>query len=127
VSLAFGRLRKRSIVAVAAVTILALGCGSEPAGTPLATPAVTLDLAAQNIQFDRAELTAPAAAPFAIWFENRESAPHNVSIHGDGAVFVGEIFSGPAQRIYQVQPLPAGEYRFVCDLHPTMTGTLITE
>ena len=115
------------MVAVAVVAIVAIACGGEPAGTPVTTPAVTLDIAAVNIQFDRSVLTAPADKPFAIWFENRESAPHNVSIHGDGAVFVGEIFSGPAQRIYNVPALPAGEYRFVCDLHPDMTGTLITE
>ena len=124
---AFGRPGARAVIAVAALAIVALGCGGEPAGTPLSTPAVTLDLAAQNIQFDRAELTAPAAVPFAIWFDNREGAPHNVSIHGDGAVFVGEIFSGPAQRIYHVPALAAGEYRFVCDLHPNMTGTLVTQ
>jgi plastocyanin len=126
-SSAFGRLGARHVVAVAALAILAIGCGGEPAGTPVATPAVTLDIAAVNIQFDRSVLTAPADKPFAIWFANRESAPHNMSIQGNGDLFVGEIFSGPAERIYQVQPLPAGEYRFVCDLHPTMTGTLITE
>ena len=99
--------------------MLALGCGGAPAGTPLSTPAVTLDIAADNLQFDRAQLTAPADAPFAIRFENRESAPHNVSIHGDGAVFVGEIFSDRPSGSTKSRRCPPGS----TDLSATSTRT----
>jgi plastocyanin len=40
-------------------------------------------------------------------------------------LFVGEIFSGPASRTYAVGPLAAGIYRFRCDVHLEMSGTVI--
>ena len=57
--------------------------------------------------------------------------PHNVAIHKDaptGAeVFQGEVFNGVAKKTYDVPPLPAGTYAFVCTVHPTMTGTLTVQ
>ena len=39
--------------------------------------------------------------------------------------FDGEVITGPDTRLYQVTPLPAGTYAFVCKVHPTtMIGTL---
>ena len=52
--------------------------------------------------------------------------PHNVVIK-DGAgtaVFTGDIVTGPATKDYQVGPLAAGAYTFMCTVHPNMTGTL---
>ena len=37
----------------------------------------------------------------------------------------GEIFGGVASRTYAVPAIPPGTYRFLCDVHPTMVGTLI--
>jgi cytochrome c oxidase subunit II len=100
-----------------------------PSGQP-AGPA--LQIAAQNIAFDTAALSAPADTPFKIDFDNRDpSIPHNVAIHeGSPAgpeVFKGEVFPGPAKKTYDVPALPAGTYGFVCSVHPTMTGTLTVE
>ena len=39
-------------------------------------------------------------------------------------MFKGDIFPGVAQQTYDVPPLPAGGYAFVCTVHPNMTGTL---
>ncbi len=33
--------------------------------------------------------------------------------------------TGPATAEYAVPPLPAGEYYFQCDVHPTMNGTVV--
>ena len=109
------------------IVALLAGCAGAPPATPAGSPAATIELAAEGLAFDRDEITVPADAPFAIEFENRESAPHNVSIRGERPFFVGETFSGPDRRIYQVAPLPAGEYVFVCDLHPEMRGTVISQ
>ena len=115
------------LVATLALAGVVLACSSAPAATPGGTPAVTLDIAAQNIAFDRDELRAPAGAPFAIQFENRETAPHNVTIRGQAPIFVGETFSGPGSRTYLVPAIPAGQYEFLCDVHPNMNGTFVSE
>jgi plastocyanin len=49
-----------------------------------------------------------------------------VSIHGDGQdLFEGEVVAGPTTVTYAVPALDPGEYAFVCDIHPEMTGTLV--
>ncbi|MFZ5853803.1 MAG: cupredoxin domain-containing protein [Chloroflexota bacterium] len=103
-----------------------------PAGSPApaasgAPAATTLQVTAQNIQFDKSELEAPAGQPFAIEFNNQDAGvPHNVAIKDANGqeVFKGEIFNGVATRTYQVPALPAGTYTFYCTVHPNMTGTL---
>jgi cytochrome c oxidase subunit 2 len=100
--------------------------GSAPPG------AAPLMIAAQNIAFDKTELTAPADTPFQIEFDNRDaSIPHNIAIHEGSPtgpeVFRGEIFPGPAKKIYDVPPLAAGTYGFICTVHPNMAGTLTVQ
>lgn len=103
--------------------------GSTPPGEPGAAP---LAIAAQNVAFDTAELSAPADTPFKIEFDNRDpSIPHNVAIHEGSPqgpeVFRGEVFPGPAKKTYDVPPLPAGTYGFICSVHPNMAGTLTVQ
>jgi len=83
-------------------------------------------IVAQGLAFDRTRLEIPAEAVAPLLFENREGAPHNVTILDEAGTpkFVGETFSGPAFRTYSVPPLPAGSYRFRCDVHTDMAGTL---
>ena len=40
---------------------------------------------------------------------------------------MGDDFKGVATRDYQVPALAAGEYTFVCTVHPNMTGTLTAQ
>ena len=51
-------------------------------------------------------MTAPAGTPFQIEFDNKDaSVPHNVvdpPIAAGAEVFKGEIFPGPAKRVYDV-------------------------
>jgi len=99
-------------------------CSSPTAAGP------PLQLSALNIAFEQTSLTAPAGTPFQIEFDNKDaSVPHNVDIHdASGAeVFKGEIFPGPAKRVYDVPALDAGAYAFACTVHPTMTGTLTVQ
>ena len=85
-----------------------------------------VQLAALNIQFDQSEIFAPADAPFVIRFDNQEAVPHDVQIKDANGtpVFTGEIVTGPKVVEYQVPQLDAGNYTFVCTVHPNMTGTL---
>ena len=59
-------------------------------------------------------------------FANGDTLPHNVVITGPGGarLFVGEIFSGVAQRIQEVPALAPGVYQLHCDVHPEMNGDL---
>jgi cytochrome c oxidase subunit 2 len=104
------------------------GAGA-PAASAGAGAAVTLQLTASGIAYDKADLAAPANTPFQIAFTNNDAGiPHNVSIHAGSAtgteVFKGEIFTGTGARTYDVPALPAGTYTFVCSVHPNMVGTL---
>ncbi len=100
-----------------------------PSGQPGAAP---ITIAAKAVAFDKTELAAPADAPFQIEFDNQDpSIQHNVAIHQGSAtgpeVFRGEVFAGPAKKTYDVPPLPAGAYGFICSVHPNMAGTLTVE
>lgn len=100
--------------------------GPGPSATAPAV-AVTLHISARNIQFDTDHLDAPAGQGWALEFANNDPGiPHNVEIlDASGAsAFKGEIVTGPTTTTYQVPALAAGTYTFLCDVHPTMTGTL---
>ena len=100
---------------------------ASPAASGGATAGTTLDLTAQNIQFQETTLQAPAGQAFQIQFHNADAGvPHNVAIEdASGTVlFKGDIFSGVDTKVYDVPALPAGTYKFVCQVHPNMVGTL---
>jgi len=105
------------------------GSAPPPASGQPGAAGPTLALAAQNIAFDQASLSAPANVPFKIEFDNRDpGTPHNVAIHQGSPtgpeIFKGEIFPGPAKRTYDIPALQPGTYGFVCSVHANMTGTL---
>jgi plastocyanin len=86
--------------------------------------------ASSSSAFDQTSVTAPADQGFVIHFANTESGiPHNVDIQdASGASLArGDIITGPAEVDYNVPALAAGDYKFVCSVHPNMTGTLTAE
>lgn len=101
------------------------------------SPAASIDpnapsvaIVASGIKFVPTTITAPADEPFVIDFANEDpSTPHDIVIKDStGAVkFAGATFNGVETRQYQVPPLAAGIYPFVCSVHSTMTGTLTVE
>lgn len=91
----------------------------------------TVTVVATNpTSWDTPELEAPADTPFTLEFDNQDAtAPHNVVIKNpDGSnVDMGDtsFFQGPEKRTYDVPALAAGDYQFICEVHPTtMVGTL---
>jgi plastocyanin len=94
-----------------------------------AAPAV--EIAAQNLAFDKKELIVPAGKPFTLNFNNQEAQPHNVAIlksQGSTEVFLREPPApGPKKISYKVKAIPEGSYYFQCDVHPTMSGTVKAE
>ena len=98
---------------------------------PSAAPSgdlVVLDIAALNVLFDTDALAAPADVPFQIRFANNDAGiPHNVQIKdASGATVLTDTpFNGVETRTYDAGPLAAGQYPFLCIVHPTtMVGTL---
>jgi plastocyanin len=142
-------VRGRVLLLLPALILAACGGGQEPApraAPPAATasPAApqcspsgtTLELTAEKDKFDKDCLAAPADTPFTIKFTNKDKArgddpffTHNVSIESGTGVrtfFAGDFVRGPKTVEYQVDPLPAGTYRFECDVHTQrMTGTFV--
>lgn len=109
-----------------AAWIAAARAGETPApSVPAEAP--VLKISAKDLAFDGKALAVQAGQPFKIEFTNNDSAQHNVGIwKDDKELFRGEIFAGPGTRTYVVDALPAGEYTFICDVHPipSMTGIL---
>ena len=91
---------------------------------------LTIEIKANNTQFDIDEFEVPAETAFCIAFENQENVPHNVSIYDGGTnLCEGEILNEAGSITYNVPALPAGDYSFICDVHPqAMTGDVtVTE
>jgi plastocyanin len=85
------------------------------------TPAEHPEISAKGIAFSTGTLCLPAGVPFKLVFHNEDQVQHNVAI---GTLFSGEVFSGPGDRTYDVPALAAGQYKFICVVHPTvMFGT----
>jgi plastocyanin len=103
-----------------------LACGGAPAPS-LTPPADVVAITAQGTAFTTQQVTAPASAPFTLWFYNKDNELHNVHVWdaSGGSVFAGEAFNGPEARTALVPPLAPGTYQFKCDIHPDMTGQLI--
>ena len=119
--------------AAAAMALAIVACGPTLGSTGSA-PSVSAEpgsptIEAKALAFDRATLEVPSGRAFTLVFDNEDGAPHNVAIYrADGAkdrLFAGEIFGGPATRVYSVPVLAAGTYTFQCDIHQDMHGTVI--
>lgn len=101
-----------------------------PSAQPsLAPDATVLEVKAQGIAFDVKQLSAPADEAFGIHFVNSDTGvPHDVDIRtADGTTVVDDPKLNDAGEItYSIPPLKAGEYTFICSVHPipAMTGTL---
>ena len=114
---------------IALVTFVLTAAACSGSSQPIATlpiPSGALVVRAVNTTFQPAEQAAPAGQAFTLYFDNADSLPHNVVILGPGGqrLLAGDIFSGPAQKVYDVAALASGTYQLRCDVHPDMHGTL---
>lgn len=88
--------------------------------------APTVQIAANNLQFNKDALEVPADLEFQLAFSNREPVPHNVAIlkaqGSSDAIVRTPVITGPKSSTTRVEPVPAGTYYFQCDVHPNMSG-----
>jgi plastocyanin len=105
-----------------------------PSPSPSASPqSVTLDLTAQNLQFDKKSITVTAGDDVTINFNNQDSGEqNNFALYQDktakDSIFVGDTITGPAQTSYNfTAPDQPGTYYFQSDNHPEMNGDFIVQ
>lgn len=111
------------------------GGGTPPPAESLPPDATVLELGTSGVlAYDKTELTAPADEVFAIHFNNSDAGQtHDVDIREDDGTTVVQDqatqITGPAEITYVYQPLEAGTYKFICQVHPIpqMTGTLTVQ
>lgn len=124
------------LLALAAVLAACSGASAAPPSSQPATPPASVDpnapavpvVTAKDMKFVETEVKVPAGQPFELILDNQEAPPHNIAISdASGAkVFAGEIVSN--QKVtYQVPALAAGSYPFICEVHPDMKGTIVSE
>jgi plastocyanin len=98
----------------------------------------TVQVVAQGIAFtpETSCIQVPAGKPFTIHFDNRDAAtPHNIVIFPSAAdvsdpstiLFRGDLLTGVAETDYSVPTLDKGSYFFHCEVHPTMTGSVVVK
>ncbi len=87
-----------------------------------------VEITAENLEFSASTIEAPAGEPFTITLVNNDSAPHNISVYteeGGDVIVEGAVINGGETVEVQVDSLEAGEYYFLCDIHPDMNGTVV--
>lgn len=111
---------------------LVAGCalGQPPIGSASGQPTATAQVLAEDLAFDPVSLRLPSGEIVAIRFDNRDPGIlHNITVASGGGdvVFRGETFTGIDSRTYVVAPLAPGEFRLLCDVHPTMIASLTVD
>ena len=80
-----------------------------------------------ELKFDPAEVSVQAGADVRLTFENRSTVPHNLTFQGPPSVATATVVAAGASETLEFKAPDAGEYPFVCTLHPGMGGTLVVQ
>ena len=133
-------LRRGGTVSIVVALVALLAACSTPAqsggesdnsgGGTVAVVDGVVELTAADLVFNASVIEAPAGEAFTIRFTNNDSAPHNVAVYteegGDEIANSDPINQGETLEL-EVPAQDAGEYFFVCDIHPDMKGTVVVE
>lgn len=83
-----------------------------------------IEVTATDNEFSTDDLQAPSGRVVAIILTNEGNSPHNLAIPDEN---VGMEVIGGDQKALTTFDLPAGEYEYLCELHPSMRGILTVE
>lgn len=116
-----------------AIPVLALflaGCGGAATPAPSYPPGAIV-VTADSRKFDTAQLVIPADTRFTLVLVNKESDQHNVAIRTmpgfDGEIVFRHDPISKGTFSAEIGPIAAGSYYFLCEVHPTMTGTVVAQ
>jgi plastocyanin len=120
----------RTTLAVALALAAAVGgCGGSDGSATTTTAGCThavdgrITLVADDLAWDTDCLVAEAG-PLTIVVDNRdESVSHNVHLPDAPGSPATDLEPGPVRQELEVDLAP-GSYEYLCDLHPSMVGTL---
>ena len=112
------KLLRVLVLAAAVGGLSACGGGSSAPATSPPPNSIT----AKNIAFNPSTVTVKVGDTVT-WLFKDGSVPHNV----DGKGSLSDLYSGSPQTggAYHYTFAKAGTYHFVCDVHSTMTGTIV--
>ena len=131
-----------AIVSVIAISLAACSSASTDSSEPAASSADgggqtgtltvsggAVEITAADLAFNADTIEAPAGEAFTVTFVNNDTVPHNFAVYteeGGEAIVQGDIIDAGATVEVEVPALDAGEYFFVCDVHPAeMKGTIV--
>ena len=93
------------------------------------------EIVTANTNFNTDTLTLTAGESTEIPFSNEDTSIHNLSIYPDAdaaankedVLFKGPDVVGGESTTYEIDPLEAGTYAFICDYHANMQGEVTVE
>ena len=119
--------RRPRLATIAVIALLVAACGGSASPAP-SFPAGTIVVHAKDRAFDKTELQIPAATAFSLAFVNEDGDLHNIAIRtaADGGGDLLFRFDAVSSKtvVVSVGPIPKGNYFFLCEIHPTMHGTV---
>jgi cytochrome c oxidase subunit II len=97
------------------------------------SPSSPVRLVSKDNSWNTTCLAVTRDTPFSVAVNNQDAGiQHNFAVYDSvkrkRVIFQSPRFAGPAERTFQLRPLPKGRYYFECDVHgPAMSGTLVTK
>jgi plastocyanin len=90
---------------------------------PAALP-TSVTIAAKNVAFVPTSLTIAKDTDVQVTFDNQDAGvPHNIHFDTPKTVKT-DVKNGAGQDTFTLNVDKAGKYHYMCDVHPTMLGTL---